>query len=68
MKKTISRQTKWQRKKHADGKCWICGKPVVDGWHCAKCKKIVRDNKRNAYRKSKGIPLDAPLYSRAVNA
>ena len=54
-----SRQSRYQHRRHAEGKCWQCGQPVVDGWRCAPCREKKRTNSRNFYRKKHGIPLNA---------
>src|ERR1035441_8055454 len=46
------------------GLCYECGVPAVDGWLCAKHKKIAAIRNRNRYRRAHGIPIKAPLYQR----
>lgn len=35
-KKTVSRQTLWQRKHRALGLCVVCSEPAYKGWRCVK--------------------------------
>jgi hypothetical protein len=32
----ISRQRKWQLRRAKEGRCVICGEPIVTAWHCLK--------------------------------
>lgn len=65
-----SRQLRWQRRKRAEGKCEVCGKPGArverDGKEvtmefCSHHGDMNRTLARNRKRLAAGIPLDAPL-------
>ncbi len=43
---TISRQTRWQRRKIAERKCSICGKSAPKGSRCKACGKKRRLKQR----------------------
>lgn len=43
----ISRQRRYQLRKHRDGKCHICGQPAVNAWHCARHAVVFRENQRS---------------------
>ena len=59
----MTRQRRWQLRKLATGRCQQCGRPRVAGStvHCAKCRAKCRKARRDLYRQSVGIPLDAPV-------
>ncbi len=59
----VSKQREWQRRMKAEGRCPICG-TATEGYLCTHHATIERDRQRNLYRTRRGIPLDAPLYSR----
>lgn len=52
-KKKLSRQRRWQIKKHTAGLCIICGKKA-EGTYCQKHKQYQRVLKREAMRKRLG--------------
>ena len=65
--RVISRQLKWQRKNMAQGLCRACGKvPCTQKKLCQLCADKVNQRHRINNRKKIGIPLDAPLYTRAI--
>ena len=59
----MTRQYLHQQKWKAKGLCITCGQPrdPASPIHCTTHLESARAAKRNAYRKSRGIPLDAPL-------
>ena len=61
--KPISRQLAWQRNNIRLGLCPVCGRKAV-GKQCRRC--LAKDRKRNllAYRRRKGLDLDAPVKRR----
>jgi hypothetical protein len=60
-----SKQYRWQLKKKLEGKCMICGKDSVSHTFCAEHQEARRTQMRNWQRRKRGIPLDAPLYTRS---
>ena len=65
--KDISRQRKCQLRKLTQGLCIRCGKsrPKEASRLCSACHEKEKTMLRNRYRLRVGIPLDAPLYTRA---
>lgn len=59
--KPLSRQRKWQIAAVKAGRCRICGKPMINSFHCERHDKINKAICRNRYRKKVGIPLNAPV-------
>jgi len=41
-----SRQIKWQKKKKAEGKCIICGKPAINATYCGRHRDIYRESQK----------------------
>lgn len=60
MSDTVSRQRRWQKKKHREGKCVICGQHTGGSFFCGKHAEANRRRARERYRRKRGIPLDAP--------
>lgn len=58
----------WQAKRKNSGLCVTCGKPAVNATHCDKHRIENNTRQRNKSRAKRGIPLDAPLYTRGQNA
>jgi len=58
----ISRARKWQMRQEAKGKCRLCPKKSVDGYHCKEHQKAHRERCRIRARKENHIPLNKPLY------
>ena len=62
----MTRQREWQKKKRAQGLCPICGQKSKEGHiYCINHHEMRKVYTRNLNRKKKGIPLDAPLRTRA---
>lgn len=64
---TVSRQRKWQIKQIEAGRCVTCGAKATNKFYCDAHHASTNERQRNAYRLKKGIPLDAPLHTRANN-
>jgi hypothetical protein len=62
----MTRQYIHQQRYKAKGLCITCGKPrdPASPIHCETHLEAARTQKRNAYRKEKGIPADAPVSPR----
>ena len=62
----MTRQYIHQQRYKAKGLCITCGKPRdrASPIHCTEHLEAARTRKRNAYRKEKGIPADAPVSPR----
>jgi hypothetical protein len=61
----MSRQRLWQLKQKARGLCMLCAQPICPASrrYCSHHRVDHATRKRNAYRLSHDIPLEAPLYS-----
>ena len=69
MDKPIYKQLKLQRSYIARGLCRACGKePIVKYGMGEKCAAKAKIRNRNRYRKSVGIPIEAPLWTHAKPA
>lgn len=62
----MSRQYLYQQNWKAKGLCITCGKPrdPASLIHCETHLEASRKAKRNAYRREKGIPTDAPISTK----
>lgn len=51
----VNRQTRWQKKKQAQGLCARCGKqPLVNRWYCLVCREKMRAYLKERYQRQKG--------------
>lgn len=51
----MNRQTRWQKKKQAQGLCARCGKqPLVNRWYCLVCREKMRAYLKERYQRQKG--------------
>lgn len=57
----VSRQYKWAEKRNEEGRCRVCGKPLVSKLYCKEHTLKMRERSRNKYRLKNGIPLNKPL-------
>ncbi|MDQ6632919.1 MAG: hypothetical protein M3Y82_14385 [Verrucomicrobiota bacterium] len=54
----MSRQLKYQKRKHKQGKCTICGQPKVSSFYCLKHLVAARERQRvkiGCKRRSRGM-------------
>lgn len=59
-----SRQRAYQLKNLERGKCRQCPKPRTGATFCDECREKHNHRCLMAYRKRKGLPLDAPVKTR----
>ena len=59
--KKKSKQQLWQERQLKEGLCITCGEPSTSKYYCQVHTEAVRKRHRDAYRKKKGLDINAPL-------